>query len=79
MLSLAVASFTQSQVIARMWIDAATEGRVFSTRPGCDNVEWGALERMPARNGCPKGMKGRGSVLHESFMVATSLRLQPYA
>ena len=27
---------------------------------------------MPARNGFPKGMKGRGSVLHESFMVATS-------
>ena len=32
----------------------------------------GALERMPAKNVCPKGMKGRGSVLHESFMVATS-------
>jgi hypothetical protein len=27
---------------------------------------------MPARSGCPKGMKGGGSMLHESFMVATS-------
>jgi hypothetical protein len=40
LLSLAVASFTRSQVIVIMWIDAATEGRVFSSRSGCDNVEW---------------------------------------
>ena len=39
---------------------------------GGDNVEWGASERMPARSGCPKGVKGGGSVLHKSFMVATS-------
>ena len=29
LLSLAVASFTRSQVISMAWIDAATEGRVF--------------------------------------------------
>ena len=90
LLSLAVASFTRSQVIAMAWIDAATEGRVSSLRSGGDN-----LECMPARSGCPKGMKGGGSMLYESFMVATSsgmgrasgydfrlgvvtLRLQPY-
>jgi hypothetical protein len=72
LLSLSVASFTRSQVIAMAWIDAATEGRVFSSRSGGDNVGWGALERMPARSGCPKGMKGGGNVLHESCMVATS-------
>jgi hypothetical protein len=68
LLSLAVASFTRSKVIAMVWIDAATEGRVSSSRLRGDNVGWGVLERMPARSGCPKGMTGGGSV----FMVATS-------